>query len=77
MPLRTVPAAGVRNATYRDWVSTAPAAYCNTRDPDIIRQILPSFDQETHDFLPVDACRTTVPSWKRSFRADPESMSDD
>jgi SpoIID/LytB domain protein len=33
------------------WVRTAPAAYCNTRDPAIIRQILPSFDQETHDFF--------------------------
>jgi len=33
------------------WVSSAPGAYCNTRDPDIIRQILPSFDQETHDFF--------------------------
>jgi peptidoglycan hydrolase-like amidase len=33
------------------WVSSAPRAYCNTRDPDIIRQILPSYDQETHDFF--------------------------
>ncbi len=33
------------------WVRTAPAAYCNTRDPAILRQILPSFDQETHDFF--------------------------
>lgn len=33
------------------WVRTAPAAFCNTRDPEIIRQILPSFDQETHDFF--------------------------
>jgi len=25
-------------------------AYCNTRDPDLLRRILPGFDQETQDF---------------------------
>jgi len=34
-----------------DWVRSSPDAYCNTADPRIIRQILPSFDQETHDFF--------------------------
>jgi peptidoglycan hydrolase-like amidase len=33
------------------WTGGSPPAYCNTRDPDIIRRILPSFDQETHDFF--------------------------
>jgi SpoIID/LytB domain protein len=33
------------------WVRTSPDAYCNTHDPEVIRQILPSFDQETHDFF--------------------------
>jgi peptidoglycan hydrolase-like amidase len=32
------------------WVLSSPEAYCNTRDPAILRQILPSFDQETTDF---------------------------
>ena len=33
------------------WVLSSPEAYCNTRDPAILRQILPSFDQETTDFF--------------------------
>jgi peptidoglycan hydrolase-like amidase len=32
------------------WVFSSPDAYCNTKDPAILRQILPSFDQETTDF---------------------------
>jgi SpoIID/LytB domain protein len=32
------------------WVSSSPAAYCNTSDGNILRQVLPSFDQETTDF---------------------------
>ncbi len=32
------------------WISHPPDAYCNTSDGEILRQILPSFDQETTDF---------------------------
>ena len=34
----------------RAWILSAPEAYCNTSDGEILRQILPSFDQETTDF---------------------------
>jgi stage II sporulation protein D len=32
------------------WVNSSPEAYCNTTDGAILRQVLPSFDQETTDF---------------------------
>jgi stage II sporulation protein D len=32
------------------WMRSSPEAYCNTTDGDILRQVLPSFDQETTDF---------------------------
>jgi len=32
------------------WVRSSPEAYCNTADGNILRQVLPSFDQETTDF---------------------------
>jgi SpoIID/LytB domain protein len=32
------------------WVHASPEAYCNTTDGSILRQVLPSFDQETTDF---------------------------
>ena len=32
------------------WVHSSPEAYCNTTDGSILRQVLPSFDQETTDF---------------------------
>lgn len=32
------------------WILSQPAAYCNTKDRALLRQILPSFDQETTDF---------------------------
>ena len=32
------------------WMHTSPQAYCNTTDGMILRQVLPSFDQETTDF---------------------------
>jgi stage II sporulation protein D len=38
-------------ASARKWVESEPSAWCNTRDPAILRQILPSFDQETTDFF--------------------------
>lgn len=33
------------------WISSSPKAFCNTNDGNILRQILPSFDQETTDFF--------------------------
>ena len=33
------------------WITSRPAAYCNTTDAEILRQVLPSFDQETTDFF--------------------------
>lgn len=33
------------------WIMGAPEAWCNTRNGNILRQILPSFDQETADFF--------------------------
>jgi stage II sporulation protein D len=35
----------------RDWILSSPEAYCNTSDVAILKQILPSFDQETTDFF--------------------------
>ena len=32
------------------WMHASPEAYCNTADGSILRQVLPSFDQETTDF---------------------------
>ena len=43
-PLRT-------EAEATAWILSAPDAYCNTKDPVLLRQILPSFDQETTDFF--------------------------
>jgi stage II sporulation protein D len=37
-------------AAAREWILSSPEAYCNTRDGNILRQVLPSFDQETTDF---------------------------
>ena len=33
------------------WIMGHPEAWCNTEDGNILRQILPSFDQETADFF--------------------------
>ncbi len=35
----------------RQWILSSPDAYCNTTDGRVLRQILPSFDQETTDFF--------------------------
>lgn len=32
------------------WLAGQPGAYCNTRDKELLRKILPAFDQETPDF---------------------------
>jgi SpoIID/LytB domain protein len=33
------------------WILSRPEAFCNTTDGNILRQVLPSFDQETTDFF--------------------------
>ncbi|MBI2430214.1 MAG: SpoIID/LytB domain-containing protein [Ignavibacteriales bacterium] len=33
------------------WILSSPKAFCNTTDGNILRQVLPSFDQETTDFF--------------------------
>jgi stage II sporulation protein D len=33
------------------WIVSSPDAYCNTSDGKILKQVLPSFDQETTDFF--------------------------
>jgi len=38
-------------ADMQRWLDAPPDAYCNTSDAGILRQILPSFDQETTDFF--------------------------
>ena len=47
---REVLAARLTEAAAADWVNSSPAAYCNTTDGSILRQVLPAFDQETTDF---------------------------
>lgn len=32
------------------WIRTAPPAFCNTADRLVLSQVLPDFDQKTHDF---------------------------
>ncbi len=34
----------------RRWINSSPDAFCNTRDPRILRQVLNGYDQETTDF---------------------------
>ena len=36
--------------TAETWIRSAPPAYCNTRDSELLSRILPGFDQETRDF---------------------------
>jgi stage II sporulation protein D len=48
----------------RAWIDAQPDAYCNTTDGDILRQVLPSFDQETTDFF-----RWTVVSTREELEA--------
>lgn len=40
-----------KEAQAEQWMLSSPEAYCNTTDGNILRQILPSFDQETTDFF--------------------------
>lgn len=32
------------------WIRSAPPAYCNTKDSELLARVLPGFDQETRDF---------------------------
>jgi len=43
-----------------EWICSHPDAYCNTTDGSILRQVLPSFDQETTDFF----------RWKVEYRRE-------
>lgn len=47
-------------AQAESWILSSPEAYCNTTDGNILRQILPSFDQETTDFF----------RWKVEYRRE-------
>jgi len=47
-PVQHPPVATEEDA--REWILSSPDAYCNTNDPEILRKVLPSFDQETTDF---------------------------
>jgi len=33
------------------WIASSPEAWCNTSEESILKQVLPSFDQETKDFF--------------------------
>jgi SpoIID/LytB domain protein len=33
------------------WILSEPAAYCNTKDEELLKKILPDFDRETQDFF--------------------------
>jgi SpoIID/LytB domain protein len=48
-PREYAPAASETDA--RSWILSNPEAYCNTTDGAVLRQVLPSFDQETTDFF--------------------------
>jgi SpoIID/LytB domain protein len=37
-------------ATADTWIRTSPEAFCNTRDKEILNQVLTNYDQETSDF---------------------------
>ena len=39
-----------REAEAEEWILTAPKAFCNTRDKEILGQVLNDYDQETTDF---------------------------
>ncbi|MGB8682555.1 MAG: SpoIID/LytB domain-containing protein [Candidatus Binatus sp.] len=36
--------------TPKTWIGSAPPAYCNTHDSELLARVLPGFDQETRDF---------------------------
>ena len=38
------------NPAAAKWITARPDAFCNTADPEILRQVLNNYDQETKDF---------------------------
>jgi peptidoglycan hydrolase-like amidase len=49
-PGRGAGSLGLESAARR-WIEKAPAAYCNTTDPELLATILPDFDRQTRDFF--------------------------
>jgi stage II sporulation protein D len=46
------PIAPVRTETDAErWILSSPDVYCHTKDPDLLKKILPAFDCETADFF--------------------------
>ena len=46
------PIAPVRTeADAERWILSCPDVYCHTKDPDLLKKILPAYDQETADFF--------------------------
>ena len=41
----------MKNEDAERWILSSPDVYCNTSESKILRQVLPSFDQETTDFF--------------------------
>jgi stage II sporulation protein D len=39
-----------RSYDHETWIRSAPPAYCNTKDSELLARVLPGFDQETRDF---------------------------
>ncbi len=39
-----------RSDSPETWIRSAPPAYCNTHDAELLARVLPGFDQETRDF---------------------------
>ena len=37
-------------STPEKWIRSTPPAYCNTTDSELLKRVLPGFDQETRDF---------------------------
>lgn len=48
----------------RAWIEAEPEAFCNTKDKDVLRQVLNNYDQETNNFF----------RWKVEYT--PEQLSD-
>ncbi|MBI5463458.1 MAG: SpoIID/LytB domain-containing protein [Ignavibacteriales bacterium] len=56
----TPPSAMNNEPRVREWILSSPEAFCNTTDGKILKQVLPSFDQETTDFF----------RWKVEYRQE-------
>lgn len=53
---------GPRQSSYspETWIRSAPPAYCNTDDSELLSRVLPGFDQETRNFY----------RWRISYKAN-------